>query len=82
MTVRLLGMLKGLSGVFMFRQVILFSMLLRGGAMGVGGQIVEFSSFPMRIAHTGSRIYTPKGTGRYFALHQLVSAREIQVRLQ
>lgn len=40
-------MLKGLSGVFVPRQVILFSMLLRRGAMSVGGKIVEFSGSPM-----------------------------------
>jgi hypothetical protein len=45
--VRLMGMLKGLSGVFMPRQVILFSMALRGGTMSVCGKVVEFSSFPM-----------------------------------
>jgi hypothetical protein len=52
--VRLMGMLKGLSGVFMPRQVILFSVVLRGCAMSVCGKIVKFSSFPMRIAHTCS----------------------------
>lgn len=44
-------MLEGLSGVFMPSQVILFSMSLRSGTMGVGGKIVEFSSSPMGIAH-------------------------------
>ena len=44
-------MFKGLSGVLMPSEVILFSMLLRGGAMSVGGKIVEFSSSPMGIAH-------------------------------
>jgi hypothetical protein len=47
-------MLKRLPGVFMPRQVVLFSMLLGGGAMSVGGKIVEFSSSPMGIAHTCS----------------------------
>ena len=42
-----MGMLKGLSGVFMARQVILFANLLRSGPMGMGGEIVEFSSFPI-----------------------------------
>jgi hypothetical protein len=42
-----MGMLKGLSGVFMPRQVILFSMPLRGGTMSMCGQIVQFSSSPM-----------------------------------
>jgi hypothetical protein len=45
--VRPMGMLKGLSGLFMARQVILFSEVLRGGTMSVGGKIVKFSSFPM-----------------------------------
>jgi hypothetical protein len=45
--VRLLGILKGLSGQFMPRQVILFSMMLGGGTMSVCGEIVKFSSFPM-----------------------------------
>ena len=44
-------MLKRLSGVFMSRQVVLFSMLLRGGAMSMGGKIVEFSGSLMGIAH-------------------------------
>jgi len=39
-----MGMLKGLSGVFMPRQVILFSMLFRSGAMSVCGKVVELSS--------------------------------------
>jgi hypothetical protein len=42
-----MGMLKGLSGLFMARQVILFADLFRGGTMGVGGKIMEFSSFPI-----------------------------------
>jgi hypothetical protein len=42
-----MGILKGLSGAFMPRQVILFANLLRGGTMGVCGKIMEFSSFPM-----------------------------------
>lgn len=45
--VRLMGMLKGLSGLFMPRQVILFSIVLCGGTMSVCGKIVKFSSFPM-----------------------------------
>ena len=52
--VRLMGMLQGLSGMFVPGQVILFSMLLRGGAMSVCGKIVEFSSSSMGIAHTCS----------------------------
>jgi hypothetical protein len=51
---RLMGVLKGLSGVFMPRQVILFFMALRGGTMSVCSKIVKFSSFPMGIAHTSS----------------------------
>ena len=47
-------MLKGLSGLFMPRQVILFSIVLCGGTMSVCGKIVKFSSFPMGIAHTYS----------------------------
>ena len=46
-----MGMFKGLSGVLMPSEVILFSMLLRGGAMSVCGKIVEFSSSSMGIAH-------------------------------
>jgi hypothetical protein len=42
-----MGILKGLPGVFMPRQVILFSMALRGGTMSVCGKVVKFSSFPM-----------------------------------
>jgi hypothetical protein len=42
-----MGMLKRLSGVFVPRQVILFSKVLRGGTMSVGGKIVEFCSFLM-----------------------------------
>ena len=42
-----MGMLQGLSGVFMSRQVILFSVVLRRGAMSVCGKIVEFSGYPM-----------------------------------
>ena len=40
-------MLKSLSGVFMPRQVILFSMMLRGGTMSVGGKVVKFRGSPM-----------------------------------
>jgi hypothetical protein len=45
--VRLMGMLKGLSGQIMSGQVILFSKVLRGSTMSVCGKIVKFSSFPM-----------------------------------
>jgi hypothetical protein len=49
--VRLMGMLKGLSGLFMPRQVILFSKVLGGGTMSVCGKTVKFSRSPMWIAH-------------------------------
>ena len=42
-----MGKLKGLSGVFMPRQVILFSMVLRGDTMSVCRKIVKFSSLLM-----------------------------------
>ena len=41
--VRPMRILKSLPGEFMPRQVILFSMLLRGGTMSVGGAFVKFS---------------------------------------
>ncbi len=41
---RLLGMLKRLSGEFMPRQVILLSVVLRSGKMSVYGKVVKFSS--------------------------------------
>jgi hypothetical protein len=40
-------MLEGLSGVFLPRQVVLLSMLLRSGTMSMCGQIMEFSGSPM-----------------------------------
>jgi hypothetical protein len=40
-------MFKSLSGLFMARQMILFSIVLRGDTMSVCGKIVKFSSFPM-----------------------------------
>jgi hypothetical protein len=52
--VRLTGMLKGLSGEFMPRQVILLPISLRGGTMSVRGKVVKFSGSPMGIAHTCS----------------------------
>jgi hypothetical protein len=45
--VRLIGMLKSLPGEFMARQVILFSIVLRGGTVSVRGKVVKFSSSPM-----------------------------------
>jgi len=45
--VRLMGMLKGLSGLFMPRKVILFSIVLCGSTISVCGKVVKFSSFPM-----------------------------------
>jgi hypothetical protein len=44
---RLMGVLKGLSRMFMPRQVILFFVVLRGGTMSVCGKIMKFRSFPM-----------------------------------
>jgi hypothetical protein len=44
-------MFQGLSGLLMPGQVILFSMLLRGGTMSMCGKIVEFSGSSMGIAH-------------------------------
>ena len=45
--VRLMGMLKSLSGVFVSRQVILFIVVLSGGPMSVRGKFVKFSSDPV-----------------------------------
>ena len=42
-----MGMLKGLSGEFLPRQVVLLSVVLRGGTMSVCGKVVKFSSSPM-----------------------------------
>ena len=42
-----MGILKGLSGVLMPRQMILFFMALRCGTMSMCRKIVKFSSFPM-----------------------------------
>ena len=47
MLVGLIRVFQGLPGAFMSSQVIFFSMVLGGNAVGVGSQIVEFSSFLM-----------------------------------
>jgi len=44
---RLMGVLKGPSRVFMPRQVILFFVVLGGGTMSVCGKIMKFRGFPM-----------------------------------
>jgi len=49
--VRLMGMLQGLSRLLMPGQVILLTMPLSGRTMSMRRQIVEFSSFPVGIAH-------------------------------
>ena len=41
--VSLVGVLKGLSGAFMPRQVILFSVVLGAGTMGMGGAALLLS---------------------------------------
>jgi len=51
-----MGMFQGLSGVLLPGQVILFSMLFRGGTMSMSGQIVKFSSSSMGIAHRCSAL--------------------------
>jgi len=53
-----MGMLKGLSGVFLPRQVISFSMV-SGGTMSLGGKLVVLSSFPVQILHKPA--YNGKG---------------------
>ena len=49
--VSLVGVLKGLSGAFMSGQVILLSVMLGAGAMGVGGKVTAFRSDPLRFVH-------------------------------
>jgi hypothetical protein len=55
--VRLLGVLESLPGEFMPRQVILFSMALRGGTVSVGGKVVKFGGSPMWILHYVAPVY-------------------------
>jgi len=49
--VSLIGVLEGLSGAFMPGQVILLSVMLGAGAMGVGGKVTAFRSDPLRFVH-------------------------------
>lgn len=44
---RLTGILKGLSRLFMCRQMILLSEVLGRGTMGVGGKVVKLGGFSM-----------------------------------
>jgi hypothetical protein len=48
---RSMGMLQGLSGLLMPNQVILLPMPFSGRSMSMCRQIVQFSSFPVGIAH-------------------------------
>ena len=43
--VSLIGVLEGLSGAFMSRKVIFFSVMLRTATMGMGGQVMVLGSY-------------------------------------